>query len=93
MFSEHLVPPRGVEPWLELLMQITGCTLNVQPANLHKNFFRRKARQGIFPAPFDFTHSSRNIKLLLVILREEPEISKEARSGQHQPTKFNDFLG
>ena len=29
MFSEHLVPPRGVQPWLELLMQISwmhiGC--------------------------------------------------------------------
>ena len=23
MFSEHLMPPRGVEPWLELLMQIS----------------------------------------------------------------------
>ena len=31
MLSEHLMPPRGVEHWL------------VQPANLHKVFFRRKA--------------------------------------------------
>ena len=23
MFSEHLMPPRGVEHWLELLMQIS----------------------------------------------------------------------
>ena len=27
----------------ELLMQITGCTLNVQPANLHNIFSHRKA--------------------------------------------------
>ena len=39
MFSEHLMPSRGVKPWLELLMQIAGCILNVQPANLHNYFF------------------------------------------------------
>ena len=33
MFSEHLMPPRGVEPWLELLMQI-----DVQPV-ICINFF------------------------------------------------------
>ena len=35
MFSEHLMPPRGVEHWLELLMQIC---INF--------FFRRKARHA-----------------------------------------------
>ena len=40
---EFSVPPRGVKPWLEYLCKLAGCTLNVQPANLH-NFFQRKAR-------------------------------------------------
>ena len=31
MFSEHLMPPRGVEPWLELLMQISW--LHIECAN------------------------------------------------------------
>ena len=31
-------------------------------------------------------------KIIISYLRAEPEISKEARSGQYQPRKFNDFL-
>ena len=47
----------------------------------------------MFSTPFDFSHSSRNIELFIIVLREEQEISKEARSGQHQLGKFDDFLG
>ena len=36
MFSEHLMPSRGVKPWLELLMQSQLICI--------KNFFRHKAR-------------------------------------------------
>ena len=32
---------------LNYLCKLAGCTFNVQPANLHKNFFRRKARHGL----------------------------------------------
>ena len=45
----------------------------------------------IFPAPFDFSRSSRDIELFTVILRAEPEISKEARSGNM--SALEDFLG
>ena len=45
----------------------------------------------IFPAIFDFSHSCRNIELFIVILRAEPEISKEARRGNS--SEFEDFLG
>ena len=38
MFSEHLMPPIGVEPWLEYLCKLADCTFSVQPANLHKLF-------------------------------------------------------
>ena len=37
--------PRGVELGLNYLCKLTGCTMNVQPVNLHKIFFRHKARQ------------------------------------------------
>ena len=41
----------------------------------------------------DFSHPSRNIELFIIVIREEQEISKEARSGQHQLRKFDYFLG
>ena len=40
MFSEHLMPPRASNLGLNYLICIlAGCTLNVQPTNLHKKFF------------------------------------------------------
>ena len=45
----------------------------------------------IFPAPFDFSRSSRNIELFSVILGAEREISKVARSGN--TSVLEDFLG
>ena len=47
----------------------------------------------MFSTPFNFSHSSLNIELFIIVLREEQEILKEARSGQHQLGKFDDFLG
>ena len=44
MFSEHLMQPRGVNLGLSYLRKFAVGTLNVQPAHLHKSFFRRKAR-------------------------------------------------
>ena len=45
----------------------------------------------ISPAPFDFFHSSRNVELFLIILRAEPEILEETRSGNM--SVFENFLG
>ena len=45
----------------------------------------------IFPTTFDFSHSPLNIELIIVIIRAEPEIPKEARIGS--TSVFEDFLG
>ena len=34
--------------WIIYLFKLAGCSFNVQPANLHKIFFQRKARHDVY---------------------------------------------
>ena len=73
MFSEHLMPPRGVEPWLELLnMQISW--LHIQcAANLHKFFSDAKLVMMIDRSSFNFTRTL-NLSSISFVLNENRQL-------------------